>query len=448
MKSQIKAVTSVVSTGVLALALMGAECSPPTPDTDTWKKTVHGEACATGSKQILILPAGYTTKESFSADYDQMLSTLSSAPASAFTTAHADSLCYVALWIDGGSVLTTLARSPFNAYVTARYDGKYALALNPINLFSNAKVKANIPTMSTFLSIAVLFDTTQVAAVGGKTPEFVSSTIPRATIVATTGPSAWDIAVSKIASDDLSNPAAIVHELAQSALGFGDESIVSANNNLPQIDATLSHNLSFTSASDTSPENLSSYDVRFSEILGANSYDNLDVISQPARVMSANTPVTFSSAGGLGFGSGINHEGTSNVMGDPRNPGPAAGQFAWTHTAGQNQVIGDLFMGTAIKRTNDRIRIAGPTAGSQLLVNSLVIPALIFDADHDHRSPRPPLAGAEANPFSNCHLSKASNLAALIGSKRLTNGDPDRIRTCDPLLRRQMLYPTELRDPA
>ena len=25
-------------------------------------------------------------------------------------------------------------------------------------------------------------------------------------------------------------------------------------------------------------------------------------------------------------------------------------------------------------------------------------------------------------------------------------GDPDRIRTCDPLLRRQMLYPTELRD--
>ena len=25
------------------------------------------------------------------------------------------------------------------------------------------------------------------------------------------------------------------------------------------------------------------------------------------------------------------------------------------------------------------------------------------------------------------------------------NGDPGRIRTCDPLLRRQMLYPVELR---
>lgn len=29
----------------------------------------------------------------------------------------------------------------------------------------------------------------------------------------------------------------------------------------------------------------------------------------------------------------------------------------------------------------------------------------------------------------------------------LKYGDPDRIRTCDPRLRRPLLYPTELRDP-
>jgi hypothetical protein len=33
------------------------------------------------------------------------------------------------------------------------------------------------------------------------------------------------------------------------------------------------------------------------------------------------------------------------------------------------------------------------------------------------------------------------------GPGRSENGDPDRIRTCDRLLRRQMLYPAELRDP-
>lgn len=29
----------------------------------------------------------------------------------------------------------------------------------------------------------------------------------------------------------------------------------------------------------------------------------------------------------------------------------------------------------------------------------------------------------------------------------LKHGDPDRIRTCDPRLRRPLLYPAELRDP-
>ena len=46
------------------------------------------------------------------------------------------------------------------------------------------------------------------------------------------------------------------------------------------------------------------------------------------------------------------------------------------------------------------------------------------------------------------NLLKYINIRKLwkLSMHRSTNGDPDRIRTCDLLLRRQLLYPAELRD--
>ncbi len=61
-----------------------------------------------------------------------------------------------------------------------------------------------------------------------------------------------------------------------------------------------------------------------------------------------------------------------------------------------------------------------------------------FIVDKEHYQRELALTGAGSRPL------RGQSFSAATGSYTLTIGDSSRIRTCDPLLRRQMLYPTEL----
>ena len=64
-------------------------------------------------------------------------------------------------------------------------------------------------------------------------------------------------------------------------------------------------------------------------------------------------------------------------------------------------------------------------------------------------TPRPSMAGAPSGPtcrsFENCSLQFSSNLLRRLLVPPRALGAPGRTRTCDPRLRRPMLYPAELR---
>lgn len=175
----------------------------------------------------------------------------------------------------------------------------------------------------------------------------------------------------------------VVHEIAHALLDFADEYIEStlAGVSIQSIDKITFLTQGFGGAIRVL---FGIHQLRLSEIIAGNSFDNVDVTEYPSRVGENSDHLHYSAQGGMFFGRGTYHFPEANLM-SSRSDVSHGDSELFQHSRPQDQNISDFFHETTeLPRVNDRIRIAGPYPWFGSLAGRGT-ELVVYDGDKNHR---------------------------------------------------------------
>jgi hypothetical protein len=354
------------------------------PDADVFCSTGDSKACTMDQladpvrfKQVVVMPAGFTSKEAadFKAEFFHTIQSVTNITTEVYSSKYRSQILYIGYFVPGGALNTP--ESSFGAKVFAHPIRGKALTL------STSAVMASLETLRTRVkwslkpwSVLTIFNSFEDNVTANTSP-----------------PSFLDkpYGIARFSRIDLNGHYVAMHEMAHGSLNFLDEYVEGGleETSISSLDALTPLailNDSWGGWIKAFENLIGMYEYKISETIAAAGNDNIDVTNHPSRVSTPGyTPNDYEYEGGMFFGRGTYHDRGSNIMNGNNVMRAFDDGYDYAHSGSQKEVVKQAFESPNVAgRPNDRIRNAGPL-GSWRSEFGSTSHVMLYDGDKAHR---------------------------------------------------------------